>query len=219
MIQGALFDMDGLMFDTETIWEQVWGPVFAKYGYTAPDDFNSQTLGRGGAQTVEIIAETCGEGSPAQRIYDDTVQAVDAELRRYVPKMKGIDALLEHMSASGYALGVVSGSPRDLIEHCLEDSGVARHFSYVLSTTDIEHGKPAPDGYLMGAEALGIDPDKTLVIEDSPTGIRAGYAGGFITVMVPDRVQPTEEVLTMCDACCKDLDELRELLESGAIGQ
>ena len=112
---------------------------------------------------------------------------------------------------------VASSSPRNMIEMNLQTTGTARYFHDVVSGTEVAHSKPAPDTFLLAAEKLHLDPHDCLVLEDSFNGVRAGRAAGCVTVMVPDLMQPTEEIAQLYDRKCEDLLEVRDLLIEGKL--
>ena len=113
---------------------------------------------------------------------------------------------------------VASSSAVELIQNNLAQSGIADRFAAVVSGEQVEHSKPEPDIFWLAARQIGVDPSRSLVLEDSFAGVRAGHAGGFITVMVPDMSAPTDEILSLTDACCESLLEVRDRLEAGTLG-
>lgn len=167
MVKGVIFDMDGLMFDTEPVWGENLKP------------------------------------------------ATDALGLAYKP---GLDGLLAYLGEQGIPAAVASSSPTSQIAQNLENAGVSACFSATVSGLEVEHAKPEPDVFLRAAELLGCDAHEALVLEDSFNGVRAGAAGGFITVMVPDLVQPDDEMRSLATRICRDLYEVRDLLQAGAIG-
>lgn len=217
MIQAAIFDMDGLMFDTEPLWYKAWTPALARFGLVLDDSLAVECRGTSGANRDAIIARHYPghDGHAISSALDEEAARIIA---REVTKKPGLDELLAWLSDQGIPCVVASSSTHEMIQGNLERTGLAGRFAAVVSGRDVEHGKPAPDIFLAAAAAVGAEPDRSLVMEDSFAGIRAGHAGGFITAMVPDLVQPTPEVASLCDAVCGSLLEVRDLLAAGRLG-
>lgn len=141
----------------------------------------------------------------------------DERFAQGVPCKKGLKELLTALDDRGMPRIVASSSPRTMIEMNLQNTGTARYFHDVVSGTEVKHSKPAPDTFLLAAEKLHLDPKDCLVLEDSFNGVRAGRAAGCVTVMVPDMMQPTEEITQLYDRKCEDLLEVRDLLIEGKL--
>lgn len=155
-------------------------------------------------------------GDP-QKVLDKIWQLADECFARGVPCKKGLKELLAALEDMGLPRIVASSSPRNMIEMNLQTTGTARYFHDVVSGTEVAHSKPAPDTFLVAAKKLHLDPHDCLVLEDSFNGVRAGRAAGCVTVMVPDLMQPTEEIAQLYDRKCEDLLEVRDLLIEGKL--
>ena len=199
MVKGVIFDMDGLMFDTERLWDTLWEPACAALGLPLPADMEKFRAG--------------GRGLAG----DNLRRHVDERFARGVPCKKGLKELLATLEDMGLPRIVASSSPRNMIEMNLQTTGTARYFLDVVSGTEVAHSKPAPDTFLVAAKKLHLDPHDCLVLEDSFNGVRAGRAAGCVTVMVPDLMQPTEEIAQLYDRKCEDLLEVRDLLIEGKL--
>ena len=190
MVKGVIFDMDGLMFDTERLWDKMWEPACKALGLPLPENlaaFSASCRGLAGDNLRSQVAKYI-PGDP-QRLLDKVWQMADERF----------------------------ASPRTMIEMNLQNTGTARYFHDVVSGTEVKHSKPAPDTFLLAAEKLHLDPKDCLVLEDSFNGVRAGRAAGCVTVMVPDMMQPTEEITQLYDRKCEDLLEVRDLLIEGKL--
>ncbi len=217
MVTAVIFDMDGLMFDSEAVWADCWKQLLPQYGYACPQSFIEESLGVNLERQEEIIRAYCAQDAPVREIYDKAEAMVRARLAHEVPKKPGLDELLAWLSQRKVAMAVASSSPKYLIETYTQTAQVRDFLTVLVSGEDIPRSKPAPDIFLTAAQRLGVAPAHTLVLEDSYAGVQAGVAGGFITVMVPDLVQPNEELSRMMFACCDSLHEVRALLESGRL--
>jgi len=150
-------------------------------------------------------------------VLDKVWQLADERFAQGVPCKPGLKELLSTLEDLGMPRIVASSSPRNMIEMNLQTSGTARYFHDVVSGTEVARSKPAPDTFLLAAEKLHTDPKDCLVLEDSFNGVRAGRAAGCVTVMVPDLMQPTDEIRALYTCCCKDLLEVRVLLLAGKL--
>lgn len=216
MIQAAIFDMDGLMVDTEPIWASAWPPAFARYGLTVAPGLVEACVGSSYERISGLVSQVY-DGSPdAQRALDDHYE-IGAErfIASGAPKKPGLDELLAWLAGQGIPCAVASSSERRVVEANLRHAGVASCFDAVVTGDDGYPSKPAPDIFLGAAARLGSEPAHTLVLEDSPSGVTAANAGGFITVMVPDLIEPNDELRGHCACVCRDLIEVRDLLASG----
>ena len=217
MVDGVIFDMDGLMFASERYWKTFWEPALAKFGMTVPEALPAAACGTTGDATLAAIRSTCGDDAPAEEIFAEFYRIAYERFAQGVPKKPGLDELLAYLSELGVPMAVASSSPEDMIRNNLAHAGVEGFFSVVASGQHVEHSKPAPDIFLLAARKLGVEPARTLVLEDSFAGVRAGAAGGFVTVMVPDQLAPTEEICALATRVCASLIEVRDLLAAGEL--
>ena len=188
MIQGVIFDMDGLMFDTERIWNICWEPALAKFGLPCKDGLSQAARGTTKAGSCDVLRRFYGEDCPAMGIVEEL-----------------------------YRLAYEASSPMTVIEGHLEHWGLGHYFKAVISGEHLTRSKPAPDIFLLAAQKLGTEPAKTMVLEDSYNGVRAGAAGGFVTVMVPDLSPATDEMRRIYTCECASLHEVRRKLEDGEL--
>lgn len=219
MIKAVIFDMDGLMFDTERLWDTLWEPSCRALGLEMPQDLEAFfTGGRGlaGVKLNEHIQKFFPQADP-QVIVEKIWELAEQRFAQGVPCKPGLAELLETLEEKKLPRIVASSSPRALIQKNLETTGMARYFDQVVCGADVRHSKPAPDIFLEAARRLGVDIRDCLVLEDSFNGVRAGHAAGAVTVMVPDIAQPDEEIRALYNRCCKDLFEVRQLLLDGQL--
>ena len=219
MIKAVIFDMDGLMFDTERLWDTLWEPACQALGLEMPQDLEAFfTGGRGlaGVRLNEHIHKFFPQTDP-QVIVEKVWELAEERFSQGVPCKPGLAELLETLAEKKLPRIVASSSPRALILKNLETTGMARYFEQVVCGADVRHSKPAPDIFLEAARRLGVDIRDCLVLEDSFNGVRAGHAAGAVTVMVPDIAQPDEEIRALYSRCGKDLLEVRQLLLDGQL--
>ncbi len=217
MVDAVIFDMDGLMFDSERIWGTLWEPALAAFGRTVPEGLPGAACGTTGDATIAAIRRYCGDDIDAEGVFHEFYRLAAERFAQGAPKKPGLDELLNYLQVRGIPMAVASSSPVGIIEADLHAAQVEGFFSHIVSGQHVAHSKPAPDIFLEAARRLGTDPARTLVLEDSFAGVTAGAAGGFITVMVPDLRRPTPEIRNRATRVCASLHEARELLEAGEL--
>ena len=219
MVQGVIFDMDGLMFDTERLWDTLWEPACAELGLPLPDDmprFLASGRGLAGENLERHVAEFI-PGADPKKVLQTVWRLADERFAKGVPCKPGLKELLSTLEDFAMPRIVASSSPRAMIEMNLQTSGTARYFHDVVCGSDVAHSKPAPDIFLEAARRLKLDIHRCLVLEDSFNGIRAGHAAGAVTVMIPDMAQPTPEIEQLYTRRCNSLLEVRDLLLDGKL--
>lgn len=217
MIQAVIFDMDGTMFDTESIWATLWEPALARFGLAVPDGLDEAARGTAGAALLQVIAHYCGPACDPQAVVDELWRLGDIAFADHIVKKPGLDKLLAYLAEKNIPLAVASSSIAPIVKRNLANGGVTHYFRHIISGDMVQRSKPAPDIFLKAADALGTDPAHTLVLEDSYNGVRAGRAGGFVTVMIPDLQQPDAEMRSLYDACFARLDDVIPWLEEGRL--
>jgi len=217
MLEGVIFDMDGLMFDTEPVWTLAWTPTLATIGLEFDPELADACRGTSGSSMEAVIHRFLPDVDAAY-VRETLFATAHHMMEEGVPKKPGLDELLAYLGELGIPLAVASSSSQELIDLHLRNGEVRPYFSKLVSGVGLEHPKPEPDIFLMAAEAIGVDPAHTLVLEDSLSGVRAGVAGGFVTVMVPDMVAPTDEIRAMATRICSSLFEVRDLIAAGELG-
>jgi len=216
MIKGVIFDMDGLMFDTERLWDTLWAPCCEKLGLPMPSEaFYASGRGLAGQNLLDHLAEYYPQIDP-QKFLDEVWELGNKLFARGVPCKPGLKELLAYLEKAGLPCIVASSSPREMIESNLKNTGTQPYFHDIVCGQDVANSKPSPDIFLLAAQRIGVPIKHCLVLEDSFNGIRAGHAAGAVTVMVPDLAKPTDEINALYDACCPDLLAVKDLLEGGA---
>ena len=223
IIRGALFDMDGLLFDTERLSLELWYAASAEHGYDMPSELLKRLIGRTATDGRRILLKELGESFPY-----DSIVAGYAEIGRKrvldegVPRKSGVERLLQYLTERNVPRAVATSSPRATAEFLLREADIYELFNALVTGDDVTKGKPAPDIFELAAERLGVPPQHCVVFEDSPAGIRAAAAAGALPVLIPDLISPDPEIRALCFAECVDLDDARELLAArtslGAVG-
>lgn len=203
--QAVLFDMDGLMFDTERMADEIWIALGPQFGYTVGPQDIAVLRGRNKESGAIAFRARLGAQVPYEAWWNAAHTALAARLAAAVPLRKNLLALLAHLHVLGLPLAVASSSHTALVENNLCVAGVRDAFSCVIGGDKVAQSKPAPEIYLHAAQALGVAPSHCLVLEDSYNGCRAGHAAGCRVVMVPDLEPPTDEMRAITVAIVSDL--------------
>ena len=218
MIDGVIFDMDGTMFDTERMWATFWEPALAALGLPYREGLAEAARGTAGVTTRNVVRQFYGPDCDAEAIVDSLHRVADEVFfSAPVPKKPGLDALLAWLKARHISMAVASSSREAMIRHNLDVWGLTQDFTVIVSGQHVAHSKPDPEIFLLTARKLGVEPARCLVLEDSYNGVRAGAAGGFVTVMVPDLVPADDEMKRLYTMECASLEEVLEKLKAGEI--
>ena len=218
MIDGVIFDMDGTMFDTERMWATFWEPALAALDLPYREGLAEAARGTAGVTTRNVVRQFYGPDCDAEAIVDSLHRVADEVFfSAPVPKKPGLDALLAWLKARHIPMAVASSSREAMIRHNLDVWGLTQDFTAIVSGQHVAHSKPDPEIFLLTAQKLDVEPSRCLVLEDSYNGVRAGAAGGFVTVMVPDLVPADDEMKRLYTMECASLEEVLEKLKAGEI--
>ena len=212
-IRGVLFDMDGLVLDSEVLYTRFWREAAQALGYpmTAEQSLGMRSLGKKHGQPY--LESLFGPGVDYTTIRSKRIELMDAYVARHgIAPKPGIYALMDYLEENHIAAASTSSSPMESIRDHLTAVNLCHRFHKLCSGHDVPNGKPAPDIYLAGAAAIGVAPENCLAIEDSPTGLEAAWRAGCMGVFVPDQDQPDELTLSRCFAKADSLTDVMELL-------
>ena len=212
-VLGVLFDMDGVVIDSEKLYTRFWMEAANSLGWPMTQAQALQMRSLNPSLARQKLESFFGHQVSYDAVRARRIELMNAYIEeRGVDEKPGIRALLAFLKERNIPCAITSSTAIPVIRQHLGRLGLLEGFTALCSGKDVPRGKPAPDIYLAGAAALGLKPENCLAIEDSPTGIEAAWRAGCQTVVVPDQDQPTEEVLGRCTAKADSLLDVLELL-------
>lgn len=213
-IRGVLFDMDGLVVDTEKLFTRFWMESCHFYGFPMTKE---QALGMralSGPAGEKQLQSYFGPSADYRKIRAKRIELMNAFIAENgVEPKPGIRELLEYLKEKQIPCAITSSSPVERIRSYLEPLDLYKYFDRILSGNDVPNGKPAPDIYLYGAAALGQRPEDCLALEDAPAGILSAYRAGCLSVMVPDQDQPDDKTLPLLYAIADTLVDVISIIQ------
>ena len=213
-IRGVLFDMDGLVLDSERLYTRFWMEAAHTLGYpmTLEQALGMRSLNREAGQSQ--LVSYFGPGISYTQVRNLRIRLMDAYIDEHgIAPKAGIRELLAHLKTKGISCAITSSSPMENITRHLSANGLLDAFDRLCSGYEVPNGKPAPDIYLYGAQRLGLDPRECLALEDSPAGIESAYRAGCLPVMIPDQDQPGEKTLPKLYAKADSLADVIALIK------
>ena len=186
-----MFDLDGVIVDSEPVWEQVRRQVVAEHGGHWLPDAQRRLMGMSTGEWARYLSQDLGVGLPPPAVAATVIEQMQTRYREGVPLMPGAAGAVRRLAAR-WPLGLASSSPPALIDAALDGAGLRECFTATLSTEQVPRGKPAPDIYLAVTEQLGFAPETCAAVEDSTNGLRSAAAAGLQVIAVPHPRYPPE---------------------------
>lgn len=183
---AVIFDMDGTLVDSEVLWVVQEGALLARRGYEYTRDIQKLSLGMGIRDMLLMFKERFPIEESIEELHEELVNSMYDEIRTKLQVKPGAQDLLEYVAALGIPYCIASGSSIAIIEAVLKSQNWNHLVEHYFSAEQVERGKPEPDVFLYAAEQLGVEPEKCLVLEDSPNGVRAAIAAGMTVFAIPD---------------------------------
>jgi HAD superfamily hydrolase (TIGR01509 family) len=214
MIEAVVFDMDGILFDTERLWGEAWKHASAKLGCADASVLKPKAMGMNWTQLKQFFYESFGSDFPYEEYMRLAIEDMAENIKENgLPVKPGLYELLDYLKQNGYKIAVATSTERVRAMEYFDKAGIKEYFDGILCGDMVEIGKPDPDIYLKTAALLQIEPQKCMALEDSPNGLISANRAGMKTVMVPDTVEPTAELTKLLFACVPSLKEVIPLLE------
>ena len=211
-MKGVIFDMDGVILDSETISDRTWKMAADECGIEINMELINACRGTNKNDTLAIFRKFYGENFDGEGFLSRTSELFhQIEESEGIPLMHYAKEILEYLKPR-YTLALASSTRGPTVERQLRTAGVIDFFETRTTGDMVEHSKPNPEIYLMACKSVGLEPAECYAIEDSLNGIKSAYAAGLKPVMVIDKIQPTDEIRKMCVAIFDSLEGLKDLL-------
>ena len=208
MIEAVVFDLDGVLVDSEPVWEQVRRQVVAEHGGHWAADAQQRLMGMSTREWARYLSQDLGVGLPPERVAALVIERMAARYTDHLPLMPGAVEAVRRLAAR-WPLGLASSSPPSLIETVLDTASLRSSFLTTMSTEQVSRGKPAPDIYLAVAARLGRQPERCTAVEDSSNGLRSAAAAGLHVVAIPHpKYPPAPDALEKASVVLSSLTEL-----------
>lgn len=213
-INGAIFDMDGLMIDTEKLLVRFWEESAFEYGYNMTDEnvYEIRSLSR--KYSIPLLKGIFGEEFPFNEIRNRRIVLMNDYINKYGFEVKkGLFEILEYLKTNNYRIAVATATERDRAESYLKKINAYKYFDAIICGDMVKNGKPAPDIYLTASEKLGLPSTECVAFEDSPNGIKSAYTAGCKVIMIPDLTQPDENIKPLLSGVYESLDKSVDFFE------
>lgn len=214
-IKAVIFDMDGVLIDTERISFNAFKEVLSGYNYEMSEAFYLTMIGRNIKSIKELMMDEYGSEFPFEEVYEKKVKiAVDTIERDGVIVKPGVHEIVNYLRENNFKIAVATSTRRERAHYLLEQVGIKDKVNYIICGDQVENSKPDPEIFLKAAKGLGIAPENCMVIEDSDAGILAASRAGMIGINIPDMKMPDENMKKLAFKICSNLLEVKTYLES-----
>ncbi|MDE5619460.1 MAG: HAD family phosphatase [Ruminococcus sp.] len=213
-IKGAVFDMDGLMIDTEKLLVRFWKESAKEYGYDMTDEnvFGIRSLSR--KYSVPLLKGIFGEEFPFNEVRSRRISLMNDYIDKYGFEVKkGLFEMLDYLRSNNYLIAVATATDCERAECYLKKIDAYKYFDAVICGNMVTNGKPEPDIYITASEKLGLLPKECVAFEDSPNGIKSAYSAGCRVIMIPDLTQPDDEIKPLLSGVYESLDKAVDFFE------
>jgi HAD superfamily hydrolase (TIGR01509 family) len=208
VIEAVVFDLDGVIVDSESVWDEVREGLARERGGRWHERAQADMMGMSSPEWSRYMHETIGLPEPPEEINDEVVRRMLQRYRADLPLLDGAVNAVRRL-ADALPLAVASSANRPLIDAVLDGAGLADAFRTTVSSEEVPRGKPAPDVYLEAVRRLGVAPERAAAIEDSSNGLRSASAAGLRVVALPNRrYPPAPDALALADAVAASHAEL-----------
>ena len=211
-IKAIIFDMDGVILDSETISDRTWDMAQKEMNVSTDKDYINMCRGSNHNDTIQILHDVFGADFDAEGFLTRaTSHFYEIEKNEGIPLMPYAKEILNYLKPK-YRLALASSTNGRAVERQLTNAGIIDFFETRTTGEMVEHSKPDPEIYLMACRSLGLKPEECIAVEDSPNGIRSAAAAGLKVIMVPDKIEPFPELDMLCWQICLTLKNLEEFL-------
>lgn len=211
--KAVIFDMDGVIFDTEKVYLDIWTEVFEKYGYKMTKELYVTVMGTGRKNVIKTFLENFGDDLPIEKMYEEKDNQLFYRIENQgIPLKEGVKELFSMLKEKDYKIALATSAKKERVEKQIKDKWLKESFDAIVCGDDVEKGKPSPDIFLKAAKEIDVEPENCFVVEDSPAGIKAAFSGGMKGIHVEDLKAADEDILKYCEKNFKNLQEIKEYL-------
>ena len=211
--KAVIFDMDGVIFDTERVYLEIWQSVFEKYGYKMTKELYITVMGTGRKNVIKTFLENFGDDLPIEKMYEEKDNQLFYIIENQgIPLKKGVKELFSMLKEKNYKIALATSAKRYRVEKQIKYKWLKESFDAIVCGDDVEKGKPSPDIFLKAAKEIDVEAKDCFVVEDSPAGIKAAFSGGMKGIHVEDLKVADEDILKYCQKSFKDLQEVKKYL-------
>jgi HAD superfamily hydrolase (TIGR01509 family) len=216
MIEAIVFDLDGILIDSEHVWDEVRQQLADERGGRWNENASRDMMGMSSLEWSRYMRDVVGLSEEPEEISAEVVRRLEDRYRRELPLIPGAEQAVQRLAAR-WPLALASSSNRELIDLVLESSGLGRYFEASVSSEEVARGKPAPDVFLEAARRLGVGPTSCAAVEDSENGILAAKAADMRTIAIPNpHYPPHEDALAAADVVIASIEELTPAIVEGS---
>ena len=210
---AVIFDMDGVLLDSESVCDLVWRQAAKECGIDGIDKIIEKNRGCNYTDTRASLEHDLQSVSAADRFMNRTAELFNKiETEEGLPSMKGARAALEYLTKKGYRIALASSTAGNAVRRQMKNAGFIDFFETLTTGDTVVHGKPDPEIYARACASLGLSPDACCAIEDSPNGMRSAYRAGLSCIMVPDKIVPDDEMKKIAMCILPSLDAIGTVL-------
>ena len=212
-IKSIIFDMDGVIFDTELVYLEIWSKVFEKYGYKLQKEVYAEVLGTGRENVKKVFLNNYGNELPIDKMYREKDEDLEKAVDKGIPLKQGAYEILSYLKNNNYKIALATSASKERALKQLRYADIEKFFDVIVSRDDVKETKPNPDIFLKAAKKLNVNPNECIVIEDSSAGIKAAFNAGMAGIHFVDLKEPDNEIIRNCYKSFNNLNDIRKEIE------